>query len=104
MWDEFQRLRENDQLAVLLEHYVRLTTEDREAWLDRCMQLDGVEAKGLAELHGLLIAFGWIEQNTGQMPVLQAAGCPGCYRTTAAGRRALQRHRAADDEDERAAA
>jgi hypothetical protein len=29
------------------------------------MQMDGVETKQLSALHGELIAFDWIEQNTG---------------------------------------
>ena len=43
------------------------------------------------ELHGLLIAFGWIEQNSGQIPIVSRA-CPQCYRTTTAGRRALKQY------------
>jgi len=96
MRDELQLLRQDSGLSQLLEHYCRNTTEDREAWLDRCMALEGLEPKRLHELHGLLIAFGWIEQNTGQSPVVKAGACPHCYRTTAAGRRALKQYRLAD--------
>jgi hypothetical protein len=45
--------------------------------------------KDLVKLHGLLIAFGWVEQNTGHVPTLQAGMVPACYRATVLGRRAL---------------
>ena len=49
------------------------------------MEMEGVEARELVRLHGLLIAFGWLEQNTGNVPVVRAGAVPCCYRVTAAG-------------------
>ena len=46
------------------------------------MQMEGVEPKELVKLHGELIAFNWIEQNTGQVPI--------SYRITQAGQKALR--------------
>ena len=48
------------------------------------MGLEGVEARDLVKLHGLLIAFGWLEQNTGNVPVVRAGAVPCCYRVTTA--------------------
>lgn len=90
MFDELQRLRENHHLVQMLRHYT--SAEDRETWLDRIMSTEGVEAKELARLHGELIAHGWIEQNTGTIPIAQAGACLKCYRGTTAGRRALNRY------------
>ena len=38
------------------------------------MQLEGVEPKQLSALHGELIVFDWIEQNTGQAIMLTDGG------------------------------
>ena len=46
------------------------------------MQMDGLEAKNISKLHGELIAFSWVEQNTGHVP--------GCYRITLNGQRAIR--------------
>ena len=43
-------------------------------------------------LHGELIAFGWVEQNTGQVP--------SCYRITLAGLRAIRQAKAQENEDD----
>lgn len=99
MLEEMQRLREESPLRQLLEHYVDHTSEDKETWLDRCMALEGVESKRLSELHGLLIAFGWVEQNSGQVAGPGLAVCAATYRTTAAGRRAAKQSRSAADDD-----
>ena len=72
-------------LASLLSHYVDHAGPNRETWLDRVM--GGPE---LSRRHGLLIADGWLEQNTGQFPRLAANEVPGCYRATAMGRAALK--------------
>ena len=45
------------------------------------MHLDGVEPQ-MAKLHGELLAFAWIEQNTGVVPA--------CYRITLDGWRAIK--------------
>lgn len=82
MLDEMDRLRNNADLFLLLSHYARLAEADREAWHDRLADLEGIEPRHVAKLHGELIAFAWVEQNTG--------GTPSCYRATLAGWRAAQ--------------
>jgi len=89
--DELQLLRDNDSLHRLLRHYGDAAAEDREAWQDRVMRLDGTRPDELARLHGLLLAGDWLEQNTGATPVLQRGAVPACYRITGAGLRALKR-------------
>jgi hypothetical protein len=101
MLDDLQRLRETEALARLLAHYADLGAADREAWQDRVMDLDGVEPRQLVLLHGELIAYGWVEQNTGSTAVLKAGVVAACYRVTGAGLRALRKMRDGDmDEDE----
>ena len=58
-------------------------TPDRQAWHDRLDAIDDCQGRELARLYGRLIAYGWLEQNTG------AVG--GCYRATRGGARAAQR-------------
>jgi hypothetical protein len=100
--DEMQRLRESEALAWLLAHYADLGAADREAWQDRLMHLEGVEPRQLVLLHGELIAYGWLEQNTGSTAVLKAGAVPACYRITAVGVRALRQARdGRPDEDDR---
>jgi hypothetical protein len=85
MLDELDALRESPDLQRLLDHYVAACAADREAWQDRLMEPEGAEARELFRLHGLLIAFGWLEQNTGNVPVVRSGAVPCCYRVTAAG-------------------
>ncbi len=87
MHDELDRLRTKPNLPFLLNHYADL---GREAWQDRLMAMEGVESPELSKLHGELIAFNWIDQNTGVFSVLRAGAVPNCYRVTPAGLRALQ--------------
>jgi hypothetical protein len=87
MTDELDRLRNKPNLLLLLKHYADL---GRETWQDRLMAMEGVESPELSKLHGELIAFCWIEQNTGVFFVLRAGAVPNCYRVTLAGLRALQ--------------
>jgi hypothetical protein len=94
MFDEMQRLREAKGLLGLLAHYSDLGAADRQVWQDRLLQMEGVEARELVKLHGELLAYGWLEQNTGATPVLQQGAAPGCYRITTAGVRALKQTRA----------
>jgi hypothetical protein len=102
MFDEVQHLRDSPTLQRLLEHYARSGAADREAWQDRLMELDGTGPHDLVQLHGELLAFNWIEQNTGVTPNPRRGAVPGCYRVTLLGQRALRR--AADSEDEAAEA
>jgi hypothetical protein len=90
MFDEMQRLREGKDLYRLLAHYIQRGNSDREAWLDRVMELADVAPRDLVKLHGELIAHGWLEQNTGVTPVVKPEGVPCCYRATPAGLRALK--------------
>jgi hypothetical protein len=94
MDEEIERLHESASLYGLLSHYVEAGAADREAWQDRRMQLDGTRAEELVKLHGELIAYGWVEQNTGVTPELGRGGVPCCYRATPAGRSALKQARA----------
>src|SRR5262249_3553373 len=90
MYDEMTRLRENAALQNLLNHYREIGLPDRRLWQDRRCELDGVEPPERARLHGVLIAFGWLEQNTGVVAVLQRGAAPACYRITTAGLRVLK--------------
>jgi hypothetical protein len=106
MFEEFLRLRADPKLFQLLEHYARAGSADREAWQDRVMQLADLPPKDLANLHGELLAYSWIEQNTGIVSILRAAAVPQCYRITSGGQKALKLARAgqeADDENAEAA-
>jgi hypothetical protein len=87
MLDESQRLRENPHLLSLLSHYAQQGTEDRATWRDRLMQMEGIEPKQLSVLHGELIAFDWIEQNTGQASPMKDGVLANCYRITLNGLR-----------------
>jgi hypothetical protein len=91
MFDEDARLRESNELFRLLTHYAGDGAADRNTWQDRLMDLDGVPPKELVKLHGELLAFEWVEQNTGAT----ASG----YRVTLAGLRALKRAKAARAEE-----
>ena len=90
MFDELERLRDTPELFTLLSHYADLAATDRQVWQDRRMQLAGCEGKQLTRLHGELIAYGWVEQNTGVVPAMRGGAAPGCYRVTPAGIRALK--------------
>lgn len=92
MFDDSLRLRENPRLLSLLSHYAQQGTQDRATWRDRLMQMEGVEAKELSALHGELIAFDWIEQNTGQAVMLQDGTISSCYRITVSGLRECREH------------
>ena len=89
--DESQRLRENPRLAELLTHYATLGKDDRAIWQDRLMSMEGIDAKELSKLHGELIAFDWIEQNTGQTSALKDGVVAACYRITLHGLREMCR-------------
>jgi len=93
MFDELERLRDVKELSALLRHYQQAGEADREAWQDRLAELEGVEPRQLVKLHGELLAYGWLEQNTGLTPVLRAGAAASCYRITSAGNRALKQAR-----------
>ena len=90
MFDEMERLREGKELSALLQHYREVGEVDRQAWQDRLGELEGVEPRQLVKLHGELLAYGWLEQNTGITPVLRLGAAASCYRITSAGIRALK--------------
>ena len=92
MLDELDRLRTSPHLVQLLTHYAYRGEADRDAWLPRLNAMEGVAAPELTRLHGELLAFGWAEQNTGQVPV--------GYRVTPQGQRALRQAQAPEPEDE----
>jgi hypothetical protein len=56
------------------------------------MQLEDVDTQGMTKFHGELIAFGWVDQNTGQVPI--------CYRITLAGLRAIRRVSVSESEED----
>ena len=90
MFDEMDRLRTGKELHELLQHYHTRAGGDRQVWQDRLQEIQGVNARDLARLHGELIAYGWLEQNTGGIPVPKVGAAPACYRITTAGIRALR--------------
>lgn len=99
MFDELDRLRDNQRLFQLLTHYVQGNEPDREIWQDRLMKQEGARVEELTRLHGELLAHEWIEQNTGVLQDARPDAVPHCYRATAAGRRALKRAAAEQSEE-----
>lgn len=103
MFDELVRLKESPALLQLLTHYADLGAADRHVWQDRLMTLEEVESKELTKLHGELIAYSWVDQNTGVVPSLKPGVVAGCYRITTVGQRALRHARgewSPEDENE----
>jgi hypothetical protein len=92
MFDDLERLREHLPLQVLFEYYGTRGEPNRESWHARLSELPDVSAAEMSRLHGELIAFDWIEQNTGQMPC--------CYRVTVAGMRAFRQWLTSREEQE----
>ncbi len=90
MFDEMDRLGEKERLFLLLDHYARLGAEAREVWQDRLMRHDGIASEEMAPLHGELIAYDWVEQNTGATPAPRRGVAGQCYRVTTAGLKALK--------------
>lgn len=93
MFDELERLRDVRELFALLTHYQRLGEADRQVWQDRPNEMEGIAPRELVKLHGELLAYGWLEQNTGLTPVLRPGTAASCYRITPAGIRALKQAR-----------
>lgn len=102
MLDDSLRLQENPHLLTLLTHYAQQGTEDRTTWRDRLMQMEDVEPKQLSALHGELIAFDWIEQNTGQAISRSDGTLSSCYRITLNGLREYRRFHGVEIVEERA--
>jgi hypothetical protein len=92
-FNELERLRDTSGLFALLTHYADLAATERQAWQDRQMQVPGCDARQVTRLHGELIAYGWLEQDTGSVPQPRAGAVPGCYRVTREGLRALKQVR-----------
>jgi hypothetical protein len=93
LFDEMDRLAEVRPLYDLLVHYSTLGAENREVWQDRLAEMAGLDGRQLIRLHGELLAYGWIEQNTGLTPVLKLGAAPLCYRVTPSGLRAVKQAR-----------
>ena len=91
MLDDSLRLRENPHLLALLANYATQGIEDRSTWRDRVMQMEGVEPREMSALHGELIAFDWIEQNTGHARLLPDGRLSACYRITVNGLREFRK-------------
>jgi hypothetical protein len=90
---ELDMLRQAKDLHDLLGHYAERARPDRQAWQDRVCEQQGLSPRDLVKLHGELLAYGWIEQNTGLAPVLAPGQVPQCYRVTTAGLKALKQLR-----------
>jgi hypothetical protein len=90
MRDELQLLKDNKNLSRLLSHYASAGAADRETWQDRVMEMEGADRQALVKLHGILLAYSWIEQNTGSVSLLQPGVVRQCYRISAAGLKALK--------------
>lgn len=91
MFDFSVRLRENAHLLSLLSHSARPGAEDRTAWRDRLVQMDGVAPEQLTALHGERIALDGIEQNTGDARWSPDGALAACYRVTPHGLREFRR-------------
>jgi hypothetical protein len=101
MLDDSLRLQENPHLLALLSHYAQQGAEDRATWRDRLMKMEGIEPKQLSGLHGELIAFDWIEQNTGQAFSTKEGTLSACYRITLNGLREYRRFHGVEIVEER---
>jgi hypothetical protein len=93
MIDELDRLRQVKGLYDLLACYQEKAGADRQAWQDRVLEQAGVEPRDLVRFHGELLAYGWLEQNTGMAEAPRVGAAPCCYRITPAGIRALRQAR-----------
>lgn len=100
MFDDVERLQDNPRLAELLSHYANLGKESRVIWQDRLMHMEGIEAKELSVLHGELMVFDWLEQNTGQASAFKEGAISACYRITLHGLRNLDRLQGVEIEEE----
>lgn len=90
MTDGLQQLLRDGQLYQLLSHYHAAAGDDRERWMDRVAEWEDGRPEELTRWHGRLLAFAWLEQNTGHTPPPTNGRIGQCYRVTAAGRKALK--------------
>lgn len=90
--DDLDLLCQTPGLLELLEAYVAQAA-DRDAWLDRVMQLGDRPHAEVVRLHGWLLAQGWLDQNTGDTSVLKPQTVACCYRVTLDGFRIVRRAR-----------
>jgi hypothetical protein len=90
MLDEIERLLECEELQQLLIYYRDLGQENRESWHDRLTEHCGIHGRELTRLFGELLAHGWLEQNTGDTPILELGRFACCYRIAGAGLKALK--------------
>jgi hypothetical protein len=93
MFDELERLRQTKELYELLEYYQQASGPDRQAWLDRVIEWQELAPRDLVRLHGELIAYGWLDQNTGITPLPRLGAALAAYRITTGGIRALRQAR-----------
>jgi hypothetical protein len=93
MLDEIERLRQTRELYALLEHYQDRADPDRQAWQDRVLEMEGVAPRDLIGLYGELLAYGWLEQNTGVTALPRVGAALASYRISPAGIRALRQAR-----------
>ena len=91
MIDFSVQLKGNTHLQALLSHYAQLGSEDRTVWQDRLMKMEGIDTQQLTLLHGELIAYDCIEQNTGHAKMSQDGTLTACYRITQEGLREYRR-------------
>jgi len=80
VFNEIDRLNECAPLLALLTHYAELAVPDRQVWHARKAPADGARTRELTQLHGELLAYGWLEINLDE--------ATACYRVTPAGLRA----------------
>lgn len=90
MINELERLSANVALQLLLSHYAEAGVTAPGEWQERVMKLERVEARLLPKLHGELLAFEWIEQNTSETIHGRETATRCCYRVTEAGLLALK--------------
>lgn len=81
-FDDLDRLRNNQHLLVLLSHYADMGKEHRAIWQARLKETGGLDPSQMSKLHGELLAFEWVELNTGHVPT--------SYRITPGGVRAVR--------------
>lgn len=90
MLDAVQQLFDDATLRAALTHYAMLGASHPDVWQDRLMRMEGTTSADLTNLHGLLLANGWIIQNLGGATSPKSGVVASCYQVTPAGQRALR--------------